>query len=229
MKIALLCPSRGRPQRFADMAHSALWTASYPDRVMLYLTADCDDPKFDEYLKLPPHRTVWHPNMVPGRKVPELLNELARRADEDILFAVSDDILFRTQGWDDILQAAFERYPDGLLVAYTNDGLDRDKCLHFAVSQRWLKFTGDLIWPGFEHFYGDEWVETLGRAIGRTVFLRDLVTEHMHYKYGKAPNDATYSAKRGNGMSRRDGQRMQEQLPEIERIAERMRAAMVAA
>jgi glycosyl transferase/beta-hydroxylase protein BlmF len=156
------------------------------------------------------------------------MNDLAEMSDEELLFAVSDDILFRTQGWDEILCAAFERYPDRLLLAYTNDGLDRDKCTHFAVHRYWLYLSGYFVWPEFEHFYADEWCFRIGAAIGRTLYLRELVTEHMHFKYGKSEKDETYSSKRGNGISSRDKARMEKLMPMVNEIAVRMRHSMVA-
>jgi hypothetical protein len=59
-------------------------------------------------------------------------------------------------------------------------------------------------------------------------------TEHMHCKYGNSLSDETYKMKRraaadGTSMSQRDVSRMQAMLPEIERIAQRVRARINAA
>lgn len=228
MRIALLCPSRGRPARFRAMVASAVDLATDPDRVVIYLAADRDDPAFREYeveFKTD-GKVIPVVNEQKGRTGPALLNDLAYLADEEILFAVSDDILFRTQGWDEMLRKAFEAYPDRLLVAYTNDGRDRDKCTHFAVHRRWLDIAGGFTYPEFEHFCADTYVETIGKAIGRAVYLRELVTEHMHFRFGKSEQDETYASKRRSGMSLRDKARLKILLPRIDEIASRMRAAM---
>jgi len=225
MRIALICPSRGRPERFKAMVESAMSLANDAGRMTAYLMTDLDDPERDNYLTS--RWVVRYMNGTKGTSVPKMMNTLAQLTTDDILFAVSDDILFRTQGWDDMLCAAFERYPDRLLLAYTNDGLDRDKCTHFAVHRRWVELAGLYVWPEFEHFYADEWCYRIGSAIGRTIYLRGLVTEHMHFKYGKSKKDETYSTKRGNGISHRDAKRMEELMPMVNEIADRMRAAMV--
>jgi glycosyl transferase/beta-hydroxylase protein BlmF len=225
MRIDLICPSRSRPQRFKAMVDSALALATHPESVITYLMLDRDDPKLEEYALHP--QVALYMNQTPGRSVPAMMNELSVYTQGDLLFAASDDILFRTTGWDDILRETFERHEDRLLVAYTNDGRDRDKCTHFAVHRRWLEVSGYYVWPGFEHFYADEWCYRIGAAIGRSVYLRNLVTEHMHYRFGKSKKDETYASKRNDGQSERDAARMKELLPLVDEISGRMRSAMV--
>lgn len=230
--IDILCPSRGRPQRFAEMAESAIAKAAQPDRVSILLLIDHDDPTLGEYRQLAgmPGVTL----IVSERKLgcPGLLNVLAtEHSAGDLLFAGSDDILFRTEGWDAAFDRAFDAVPDGILVAYTNDGRDRDKCEHFVVSRRWVELVGFFMWPGFEHFSGDGYVEDIGRRAGRLTFLRDVVTEHMHFKYKKSARDETYAIKRtadaqGRSMSDRDLARMAETEGDRMAAAERLKKAM---
>jgi hypothetical protein len=233
MRIALICPTRSRPQRFVEMAGSALSLATFPEGVHVHLAVDADDVARAEYERVLPPRCTIHVNQQP-LSVPGLMDWLAKSVDAEILMAASDDIMFRTQGWDEKVRAAFAAVPDRILCAYTNDGRDRDKVEHFFVSREWVEATGYFMYPDFEHFCGDEWNERIGKAINRAVFMKGVVTEHMHCKYGKSLNDETYKMKRraaadGTSMSQRDVSRMQAMLPEIERIAQRVRARIDAA
>jgi hypothetical protein len=227
MRIALICPTRGRPERFVGMVESAMSLASFPEGVYVHLAVDADDSAKSEYERTLPPRCTLHVNREP-LSVPGLMDWLAKEVPADILMAASDDILIRTRGWDEKVRAAFAAVPDRILLAYTNDGRDRDKVEHFFVSREWVEATGYFMYPDFEHFCGDEWNEHIGRALGRAVFLRDVVTEHMHCKYGKSVSDETYKMKRraaadGTSMSQRDVSRMRALMPEVERIATRVR------
>jgi hypothetical protein len=232
--IDILCPSRGRPHRFREMAESAIALASHPDRVSILLLVDHDDPELATYQALQLDRV----RLIINRErmgCQGLLNTLALHySNGDLLMAGSDDIVFRTGAWDDAFDAAFEAVPDQLLVAYTNDGRDRDKCEHFVVSRRWVEIVGCFMWPRFEHFSGDGWVEDVARRVDRLKFLREVVTEHMHFKYQKAARDEGYASKRGadaegRSMSDRDLARMAETEPLRAQAAVLLQAAIEAA
>jgi len=221
VKITLICPSRGRPARFVKMAESAQLTAYKRDQLHISLGLDEDDETAPEYARLMPHGVTLQ--VFPkGMTVPALMNVLARGSRGDIVMAASDDIVFRTPGWDEKVRHAFKMFPDRMLVAYTNDGRDRDKCEHFFVSRAWMQAVGWFMWPGFSHFCADEMVERVGRKAGRTLFLRDVVTEHMHFKYGKADKDETYASKRRIDISAQDQALLIELDPEVHAAAARV-------
>lgn len=219
MKISLIVASRGRPDRYVEMASSAQKLADRPGLLEFVLGVDDDDPTARRY--------PWHIT-TQRAPVPALYESLARRASGELLMFASDDIVFRTPGWDEIVRHQFMAVPDRLLLAYTNDGRNREKVEHFIVSREWVAALGWFQWAGdchglgpFEHFCCDEMLERIARGAGRLRFLRDLVTEHRHAKYGKAESDATYQAKRGAGqdgttMSDRDNRRLAAMQPEID-------------
>lgn len=194
--ISLLVPTLGRPARLKEMAASAYATAARPSEVEILARICDDDPRQAEYFADPAPGV----KLLPTSKAPSYgkgIEFLQRLAGGEILFAGSDDILFRTQGWDDIVRASFAAVADGLLVAYANNGLDREKCEHFFTTRRWVDTVGYMVWPEFRHFCVDQWVEELAKGIGRLQFLRGVVVEHCHKKYGKAADDDTYRMVRG--------------------------------
>lgn len=235
MKINILCPSRIRPDRFNAMAESAQSLAADKSRVHIHLGLDDDDPRFEEYLYGMPHGVTVHVNDQ-KRSCPALLEWLAGEARGDILLVGSDDILFRTPRWDDLLEAEYRSVPDGLLAVAFNDLSGRTKWTHFAVGREWYRLVGHLTYAGFEHFGADEYVERIATLAGRGRWLKHIVLEHMHKKYRnpdgtpKGPNDASYDAKRqkavdGSSMSSRDVVRLQKLVPQMAMLAERIRNA----
>ena len=209
--FSLLCPSRARPERFQNMLRSAIAMADAPFNIVVELHVDADDPALETYREVA-MTTVLNVRLIfsdTKRPVPQIFDASARCAKGDILMLCADDLIFRTRGWDRKVLEAFAKYPDGLGLFYSNDGRDREKAEHWFVSRRWVEVVGFFSWAGdcgglgpFEHFCADTVAELVAHRVGRIFFLGDVVTEHMHEKYGKAENDVTYQEKRERG---RDG------------------------
>jgi hypothetical protein len=222
--ISVLIPTWGRPERLREAVQSAKATATDPAAVEVLVRVCHNDPRITGYVDAPHELAqVFH---VGGHETyGKGIEFLQARAQGEILLAASDDVIFRTPGWDVIVRDAFEAYPDGLAVMYANNGLDREKCEHFFTTRRWVDAVGYMVWPEFRHFCVDQWVEELAVNVGRLRFLRQVVIEHMHRKYRKAPNDATYEAVRGaTGTSDKDNQLYRERAGERERATARLRA-----
>lgn len=202
--ISVICPSRGRPDRWARMVLSAHDLAASPARVNFIVLVDADDPRVAEYVN---SARVWTTVLVnrENRSAPALYNELAcRHAGGELVVAASDDVVFRTRGWDLELDRFRAQFPDGLAVDYFDDGRNRDKCEHFVASRAWIDAVGYFMWPQYEHFCADTHVGEIARQAGRLRYLRGVVLEHCHFKYGKAAKDETYLAKRRDAMHLRD-------------------------
>lgn len=200
ISISILIPTLGRPQRLRDCIASIYDTAADPGAVEVLARVDSADPARVEYIKMfdgvcGACRAFYVTGQGSYGRGIEFLRGHARG---EILCAGADDVQFRTQGWDDLVRAAFAARPDGLLVAYANNGLGREKCEHFFTSKRWIALLGYMVRTEFRHFCVDAWVEELARGAGRLVFLREVVIEHLHKKYAKAPDDATYRLVRGD-------------------------------
>jgi hypothetical protein len=214
------------------MTEGALALAADRKSVEILVHLDADAGELSEYQDwCLSKEIVW--TVGPRASVPSLMNSLAGMARGHILMAASDDIAFRTRHWDKKVKAAFEDRPDGFLVAYTNDGRGRQKCEHFFTTRRWMETVGYFMPDGLEHFAGDAWVEDIARRVGRLLYLPEVITEHRHFKYGKADFDATYQRTRvpdasGVPMAQRDTLVMTARTKEREMAAEKIREAMKA-
>lgn len=195
--ISVLIPTRGRPGRLRDAVQSALDTAARPQSVEVLARVDSQDPALAEYFAGSDAscRTFIVADCPTYGQGIEFLRE---HAAGDILLAGGDDVLFRTDGWDEKVRHAFASCPDGLMVAYANNGRDREKCEHFFTTSRWISLLGYMVRTEFRHFCVDQWVEEMAKDVHRLVFLRDVVIEHMHRKYSKAADDDTYRMVRGD-------------------------------
>jgi hypothetical protein len=104
-----------------------------------------------------------------------------------------DDIIFRSNSWDTKVREAFEAIPDRIALVYGDDLLQgQGMATHGFYHQRWIDVLGRLCPPYFVSDYNDFWNHQIAAAVGRLVFLSDVITEHMHYAAGKSECDATY-------------------------------------
>lgn len=191
MSMAVIVPSRGRPQNIDALIDSwgCTWTGDNTTANLL-VAVDNDDPTLDEYrrIDLPSWaKMVEAPRLRLGGTLNFLTPHLA--AMFDVVGFMGDDHRPRTAGWDfDI-----ERYmvPNG--VVYGND-LIQGANLPTAVfmDSRIVRALGWFVIPGMVHLFMDNLWKTLGEQLGTLRYLPDVVIEHVHPIAGKAEWDDGY-------------------------------------
>lgn len=188
--ISLLCPTRRRPEGLLRLWESCSETAT--DWEIVAVT-DPDDDSYRYMGNLP--RIEWI--TARGDEVfSDLWNLAARHSTGDILQMAADDMVMRTEGWDRIVADAFP--PDRIAFVYGDDcspqRAEELGTLGF-ISRRWYDIVGRFCPPHFVSDYCDVWLNDVAKAIGRHIFV-PVITEHMHFTWGKAPMDETYRANR---------------------------------
>ena len=126
--ISVLVPTYGRPERLRACVKSVYDTATRPGSVEVLVRVDASDPRHKDYIKVLEGMwgatRSWH--VAQTQSYGRGIEFLRKKARGDILFAGADDVMFRTKGWDDRVRAVFGPREDGLLVAYANNGRDRE-------------------------------------------------------------------------------------------------------
>lgn len=185
--ISVLLPSRGRPTNLARLIGSAKDTADTEVEFVVY--ADDDDPetaKMGEGLGA---------KVVVGLRIvlSETWNRCFEQSSHDLLMHCGDDIIFRSPGWDTEVAKAFEQYPDRILLVHGDDGAWGDRFgTHSFIHRRWAETLGYFVPPYFSSDYNDTWLNDVANMLGRRVYLPQVITEHMHFAFGKGPLDQTH-------------------------------------
>lgn len=225
MKIDVLIPTRERPHLALRTAQSALKTCEEKDRLRIFIGIDCDEPCADEYRKVCAENNIGLLIAPTTGSAPKCIDWMWRQTDGDVLVVGTDDVIFRTQGWDQYLAKQFTRQP--YIVISPNDGRKRRKLEQPIVTRKWAELAGCLF-PPFHHFCADEWVEKIASKTGLLCYSLDITMEHMHPKYGKAEWDNVYLRKRdeaGHARQMEDKERLIASADDIEQIAARISAA----
>jgi hypothetical protein len=183
--ISLLTPTRNRPVECQRMIESARRTASNPVEIICYISDDDDSyvhTGLDAYI-------VRGPRLI----FSDLWNALLTYATGDIYMQCADDVIFRTPGWDVAIEKAFEEFPDRIMLAFADDGGPNGKTFASLpfVSREWVDAVGYFTGPGFVADFSDAWPYEVAVMIGRARYV-DVLIEHAHHLWGKAPMDRTY-------------------------------------
>lgn len=184
--IAVLCPSKGRPDKAREAFDSFIATKSSGSTVMLFVI-DADDETGPAYklaglpvIVAQPHTGGMGPPLNAGAVV------MSSRA--DVIGFIGDDHRFRTKGWD---QRVIEELRLGG-IAYGNDLGRPDLPTQVFISSPIVRALGWMALPGAHHLYLDNTWAELGRRAGCLHYMEDVVIEHMHPVYGKGESDAGY-------------------------------------
>lgn len=143
-RIAVLCPTRDRPEPFREMVASVRKTALLAD-VLAYV----DEDQRELYGVNPPgSRITYGPRIGPVAA----LNELVRaNHDYDAYGIITDDSVLNDRDWDQWVLAAMDNFPDRLVVIDPRHNLGEHVDMPF-VSRQWVDVVGWYACPETYHF-----------------------------------------------------------------------------
>jgi glycosyltransferase involved in cell wall biosynthesis len=195
IKISLLLPTRGRPQLVERFLKSVLDCSDEHEKVEIILYIDEDDVESHHLssnqlnLKkiIGPRGSMGYYNMA-----------CLEIASGEIIVLANDDMVIRTHSWDLKLRTLHTQYSDGIYLAYGNDLFKGgDLCTFPILSKRTcelLKEPYPRVYQGafIDYHLFDIFQRLKFVGLNRIVYLKDVVFEHLHFRAGKAVQDATY-------------------------------------
>lgn len=177
-KIAIVLPSRNRPEGLKRMAQSVMDLASKPDRVRVFVGLDDDDPSLDQTraMDLPGCELVIAPAET---TVAAMIDKLSWRAESwaDALIRMDDDFVLETRGWDDNAECM-----EGLGYWRPDDPTHSRTFMSFvALSSEmagWLRQRQGFVHPHwFPFWFTDTWNSEIGDMAGLKAPLEVRMTQ----------------------------------------------------
>jgi len=206
MKLGILTPSRQRPGRLDSFIRSVHTFASNKNRVYTCSYIDNDDPRIEAYKSYYDQRSLFKNDFIctgPPQSVSKSWNILIEKVTEldiDVVIMGNDDMLYRTNNWDVLLEKEIEKYPDQIYCMWFEDMINGpNHCAFPIVSYKWIKTLGYYT-PGhlpFKFLYNDTWIFDLGKRVNRCHFIPNVVNEHLHFTVNKSSVDETTKRNRG--------------------------------
>lgn len=209
--IALLCPTKARPEKCKRMIESAYATSTTDLRV--YLAVSAED--FDQYLAMAkainkeiilitvpePLPTVQKWNDLAILALTEKLD--SQQVAHNLFMLAGDDMIFDTPGWDKSLIDHYKGLDNKIHIYHLQDSRDEDGTPHPIMTREYIEAMGYFIPPIFLHWQIDVW--TVGIAKANNCFTHLKNCKLIHDKdsdIGKP--DKTHTGIRNYGWRQRD-------------------------
>ena len=213
--ISITLATRHRLPRLDTFVESIRETSVVMPEMVAY--TDDDDPEsYDRCVEL---------GMVaisaPRRTMLSMWNECAKVASGDIVMFCGDDTVFKTPGWDSVVQATFDASDDKILFVHGDDGKNGDRPTMGFVHRTWIEAVGYLLPPQFTADYGDTWMYDVSVALDRHVYLPGLLMLH-----DEPEGDQTWLERQARGAQQNVAQLYKDLLPERLADIAKLRARM---
>tara|TARA_R110002051_G_C8762903_1_gene501992 strand:- start:7228 stop:7959 length:732 start_codon:yes stop_codon:yes gene_type:complete len=205
MKISLLCPSRERLNKFLTFTCSVFCTAKDINNIELVLGVDEDDPKFDEYLKIADNLSfvkliVFEKGVFKEGGLSALWNEMVKNTSGDILAMVGDDMVFKTNDWDQKIIDIFESKSDNIYLIHCNDGMRgygngyahvEPFAVNSFIHRDYVDAIGWYVQDVIPETFQDTYLDKVFGLIGRKLYSHAIIIKHNHYSYGGEMDDVS--------------------------------------
>lgn len=197
--ISLLLPSRGRPALVNRLFASIVETTSDLGQIEVVLYVDEDDIG-SHALDSEDFRVVRI--IGPALTMGGYNTACFKKAQGDVIILANDDMVIRTKGWDNRINAMSAEFEDQIYLAYVNDLFKKSRFCTFPImSRRTCELLADPYPVVYRRAFIDVHLFDIFKRLqhagfDRIRYLDDLVFEHLHFRTGKAPYDDTYSLAR---------------------------------
>ena len=228
MTIAILTPTRGRPEAAFEMLDSFMEQELLDNYYLFYI--DDDDPNLNEYRGLmddcflPNVSFVIGPPIGVGKAWNRLCQQALRIKDVEAVMMGNDDLRMRTEGWDACLWSHIEnKESPELWCAWFNDGINGEKHCAFPIVPRgWVEKLDYFTPECFLFFYHDTWIFDIAMSAGLSTYVDGVEMQHKHWSKPGGLKDETTKRNRNKGQSRLDSRKFTETKRERERYASKL-------
>lgn len=190
--IAVLCPTRNRPEQFKRMKKSVEATS---DGVLI--CAASNDPR-DTYV-----RNFFPLDMPTVHMWNVMAKDIYDNTDIKLFMLGADDTVFSTPLWDKALINHYNKLENKIHVYALQDSRDVEGTPHPIVTREFIDAMGYAFMPIFLHWFVDTWTVDIAKANHCFTHLSDFELTHIKPSdHGKA--DETHTRIRRNGWFERD-------------------------
>lgn len=202
--IAILCPTKGRPDKLKRMWDSAIATAKYPDKLSLWMGVN--EEEVETYSSISFDKPTTAVMMAcKDWSITYTLNILAEYAKKraNFFMLMGDDAVFTTPHWDEAVYNNYDTLQKKAHVFALRDSRSADGTPHPIVTREWLDIVGYVACPIFLHWFVDTWLVGMAKLTNRFTHLKEFLLEHRKPS-DVGEFDATHLTPRERGWHDRD-------------------------
>jgi hypothetical protein len=188
--------SRSRKQKFFACVEN-IYINSHNKDFTILASLDIDDPimntpdtikSMKRYDKLYP---VWGASK---NKIDAINRSMVAAPEWDLLFNISDDMMFIQCGYDEIVENDIkEHFPGGDCLLHYPDQHQGKNCMTMSImDKKYYDRFGFIYYPGYESLWCDVDAQETGKMLGRYKFINKRIFNHYHPSFGDTGYDAQY-------------------------------------
>ena len=183
--ISLLMLNRARPYYLDKSLDSVDRTIGDPSSIDAWIYVDNDDDITKRYISSGSYfRFSFKINWVVGERTAsmgQMINILREKCTTNpgIYQLWPDDYVLKSRNWDGRIRDVFNRYPDGIVMAYFPDPVvgSSDQATILTLSAQWTNITGKVLTEFFPYWKEDTWLDHVSQLVQRKVRLDDISIE----------------------------------------------------
>jgi ADP-heptose:LPS heptosyltransferase/glycosyltransferase involved in cell wall biosynthesis/predicted O-methyltransferase YrrM len=190
--VSLLLPTRGRPEYLDKVFDSIANTVGDAEGIDAWIYVDHDDHVTKQYIHSQSYlRYPFKVSWVLGERTlsqGQMFNVLREKCTTNpgIYMPFGDDFLFKSAHWDEVIRAAFEGYPDRIVLGYIpQSDLPAEQVIFPVLSAQWTNVTGRIFTEFFPFWSDDTWLDHVSQMVGSKVSI-DIQVEAID-SAGKTP------------------------------------------
>ncbi len=189
MKILLKCPTRSRPRKVIETLGSYIRMASHLNLLGVAVSCDDNDPTMANTSELETllSRCAWHKVFRgPNRSKIEACNANMNEIDWDwdIVVLVSDDMIPKIRGYDDVLRNhMLASFPNRDGILWCNDGYQEQKLNTLCIfGRRFYEEQGYIYAPEYKSLFCDTELTDHCRTIykDKCLYIPYCIIRHEH-------------------------------------------------
>lgn len=195
MTICYSFASRSRPERFFETLDNII-VNSASNNFFIVAKLDDDDMSMNDPMvkqKIADHYPMVHVKWGMSKsKVHAINRDLDDIPDWAIVICASDDMRFRTYGFDNIIREAMPVDLDGFVHLMDDYAKDR-VCTVSIVGREYYKRDGYVYHPDYYSMWCDDEAQAVAKIRGKYILVPGTHLEHLHYTNNrKAIKDDLY-------------------------------------
>jgi len=232
MKMALMVPSKNRPESIERLIRSAIETASYPNRIGFFVLIRKSDKATQEVLlKLQQEYSCKITTLFEDTKkeinLSRFWNEMYKEAKiqkYELFGFYGDDVEFRSNGWDSLVCTEFKRKKELPLMVRTNDNYQKEVAVLFWTNKVFHDIIGFYLPEQYKWVAMDEYLYKIASKSDSYIYLEHIDTYHHAAILGRSEQDDTFKEKRKDGAIKvRNDLQLFQTSEEQEKIQEAIR------
>ena len=195
MNILCQFPTRSRPVKFISVMTKYLTFAENLKKIWFNVVIDEDDQTMNneqmkaEINKMPPCISV---SVGKSKNKVDAINRMPKDRAWDIVLLISDDMMPKAQGWDDIIKLDMKKYyPDTDGVLWYNDGFVGKRLNTLSIlGKKYYDRFGYIYHPDYKSLWCDNEFMLVADMLNKQTYIEDCIIRHEHAIHMKQNPDA---------------------------------------